>query len=229
MQNDLALETVEHAYARWAPIYDAFCGPFFLAGRRAAAAAARNVGRTILEIGVGTGLSFDDYGPENEVTGIDISAPMITKAIKRMADARYSHVKDVRQMDAHELGFPDNAFDCAVAQFVITLVADPERVLSECARVVKPGGEIILVNHFYSEKGALAAIERWSARYVKSAGLRPDFPFARLMNWAERHGEIKLVERRVIEPLRFFTLARFRRIGRVPANARMKSRIATDA
>jgi phosphatidylethanolamine/phosphatidyl-N-methylethanolamine N-methyltransferase len=211
MQNDLAIETVETAYARWAPIYDAFCGPFFLTGRRAAASAARNAGKKILEIGVGTGLSFDDYGPENEVTGIDISEPMIVKALKRMESGDCSHVKDVKLMDAHDLDFPSASFDCVVAQFVITLVADPEQVMSECARVVKPGGQIILVNHFYSEKGLLAAIEQWSARYVHSAGLRPNFPFARLTDWAAAHGDIRLVERTVIEPLRFFTLARFRR------------------
>lgn len=215
MQNDLALETIETAYARWAPIYDAFCGPFFLTGRRAAAAAARIAGKKILEIGVGTGLSFDDYGPENEVTGIDISEPMITKARKRMESGDCGHVKSVKLMDAHDLDFPSATFDCVVAQFVITLVADPERVMSECARVVKPGGQIILVNHFYSEKGVLAAIEQWSARYVHSAGLRPNFPFARLTDWATAHGEIRLVERTVIEPLRFFTLARFRREQRV--------------
>ncbi len=211
MQNDLAVETVETAYARWAPIYDAFCGPFFLTGRRAAASAARSVGKKILEIGVGTGLSFDDYGPENEVTGIDISEPMIAKALKRLENGGCSHIKDVRLMDAHDLDFPSASFDCVVAQFVITLVADPEQVMSECARVVKPGGQIILVNHFYSEKGVLAAIEQWSARYVRSAGLRPDFPFMRLMDWATAHGEIRLIERTVIEPLHFFTLARFRR------------------
>jgi phosphatidylethanolamine/phosphatidyl-N-methylethanolamine N-methyltransferase len=211
MTNDLALGTVENAYAYWAPIYDALCGPFFLTGRRAAAAAARRSGRAILEIGVGTGLSFDDYGPENEITGLDGSAPMIAKALKRVESGAHSHVKDVKLMDAHNLDFPDASFDCVVAQFVITLVAEPERVLSECARVVKPGGEIILVNHFYSEKGLSAAIERWSARYVKSAGLRPDFRFDRLMDWAQAQGDIDLVERKVIEPLRFFTLARFRR------------------
>jgi ubiquinone/menaquinone biosynthesis C-methylase UbiE len=209
MTNDLALGTVENAYAYWAPVYDALCGPFFLTGRRAAAAAARLRGKTILEIGVGTGLSFDDYGFENEITGIDVSAAMIAKALKRIESGAHSHVRAVKLMDAHDLDFPDASFDCVVAQFVITLVAEPERVLSECARVVKPGGEIILVNHFYSEKGFAAAVERWSARYVKSVGLRPDFPFSRLMNWATSRGDIDLVERKIIEPLRFFTLARF--------------------
>jgi ubiquinone/menaquinone biosynthesis C-methylase UbiE len=136
---------------------------------------------------------------------------MIVKARKRIESSGCGHIKSVKLMDAHDLDFASATFDCVVAQFVITLVADPERVMSECARVVKPGGQIVLVNHFYSEKGMLAAIERWSARYVRSAGLRPNFPFARLTDWAAAHGDIRLVERTVIEPLRFFTLARFRR------------------
>ncbi len=67
-------------------------------------------------------------------------------------------------MDAHHLEFADEAFDCVVAQFLITLVADPERVMDECARVLRPGGEIILVNHFYSETGLAAKLEMvWRA------------------------------------------------------------------
>jgi SAM-dependent methyltransferase len=71
------------AYACWAPIYDALCGPVFVNGRRAAARAARDVGGCILEIGVGTGLSFDDYDAHTEIAGIDISKPMIARARAR--------------------------------------------------------------------------------------------------------------------------------------------------
>ncbi len=212
MTNDLPHQMMESAYARWAPIYDALCGPFFLKGRRAAAAAARKPGAKILELGVGTGLSFDDYGPENEVFGIDISEPMILKARERMATGAHPHVKEIRVMDAHHLEYPDATFDCVVAQFVITLVQDPERVLSECARVLKPGGEIILVNHFYSERGVAAAVERWSARYVNSIGLRPDFPVSRLLKWASEHGGVVFAGREPVKPLRMFTVVRFRRV-----------------
>ena len=208
---DLERPLVEQAYARWALVYDAVCGPFFERGRHAAATAARRVGGRILEIGVGTGLSFDDYGAGNRIVGIDISEPMIEKAKKRLAGGRYPHVEDLRVMDAHALDFADASFDCAVAQFVITLVAEPERVLSECARVVRPGGEIVLVNHFYSEKGMSAVLERAFARPSRSLGLRPDFPFSRLHEWAKRQEGMRLVERRVIKPYGFFTLVRFRR------------------
>ena len=190
---------MEKAYARWAPVYDVLCGPVFVNGRRAA---ARDVGGRILEIGVGTGLSFDDYDAATEITGIDISEPMIARARLRAASGRYPFVKGLAVMDAHRLHYDDASFDCVVGQFVITLVANPERVLSECARVVRPGGQIILVNHLYSERGL---------------GLRPEFPFARLAAWAQMHGGAGLVERRKVPPFGVYTLVRFRRCE--PQNA----------
>jgi len=211
MLPDLDRVQVEKAYARWAPLYDAICGPIFETGRHAAAEQARRVGGRILEVGVGTGLSFPDYDSSTEVTGIDISEPMVAKARRRLASADYPHVKAVLVMDAHALAFPDAAFDCVVAQFVITLVADPERVLTECARVVRPGGEIILVNHLYSERGWAAAVERLLAQKARALGLRPEFPFQRLADWASRHGGAELIERRKVPPFGVYTLVRFRR------------------
>jgi len=203
---------MELAYTRWAPIYDVICGPIFETGRRTAAAAARQVGGRILEVGVGTGLSFEDYDATTEVVGIDICEPMVAKARARLESGRYPHVKSLLVMDAQNLAFPDASFDCVVAQFVITLVSDPERVLSECARVVKPGGEIILVNHLYSERGLTAAIERWFARHSRGLGLRPEFPFSRLDAWARSHGGAELIERRPVKPFGVYTLVRFRRV-----------------
>jgi ubiquinone/menaquinone biosynthesis C-methylase UbiE len=211
MSVDLERHVVETAYARWAPIYDAVCGPIMVKGRRAAAQAARGVGGDILEVGVGTGLSFDDYDSSTSVTGIDLSEPMLQKAREKLATGRYPFVKGVQQMDAHEIAFADASFDCVVAQFVITLVAHPERVLSECHRVVKPGGRIILVNHLYSERGVAAAVERWAAKRTRKLGLRPEFPFARLQAWAAANSEAALVERRKIRPFGIYTLVSFER------------------
>jgi len=208
---DLDSSTVKSAYARWAPIYDAGCGPVMVKGRRAAASAARAVGGRILEVGVGTGLSFDDYDASTEITGIDLSAPMLAKAREKMASGRYPHVRDVQLMDAHSMTFASAAFDCVVAQFVITLVADPERVLSECHRVVEPGGRIILVNHLYSEVGLAAAVERWAAQRTRSLGLRPEFPFARLQAWAHANKDAILIERRKVAPFGIYTLVCFER------------------
>lgn len=217
LSSDLEKSTVETAYARWAPIYDAVCGPVMVKGRRAAAAAARAIGGKILEVGVGTGLSFDDYDASTEITGIDMSTPMLTKARARMASGKYPFVKAVHQMDAHQMIFQDATFDCVVAQFVITLVANPEQVLSECHRVVKPGGRIILVNHLYSEVGVAAAVERWAAKKTRALGLRPEFPFGRLQAWAQSNAGTTLVERRKVAPFGIYTLVCFERTADLKA------------
>ena len=117
MLRDPDRNVMEQAYAQWAPIYDAVCGPVFLNGRRAAASAAREVGGRILEIGVGTGLSFDDYDATTEIVGIDISEPMIARARERLQSGRYPFVKELAVMDAHELAYKDASFDCVVGQF----------------------------------------------------------------------------------------------------------------
>jgi ubiquinone/menaquinone biosynthesis C-methylase UbiE len=212
LMRDPDKNVMEKAYAKWAPVYDTLCGPVFLSGRRAAAAAARDVGGSILEIGVGTGLSFDDYDATTEITGIDMSEPMIARARERLATGRYPFVKKLAVMDAAAMSFADATFDCVVGQFVITLVEDPEQVLSECARVLKPGGQIILVNHLYSEKGFAAAVERLFAEKARKVGLRPEFPFQRLAAWAANHGGAEIIERRKIKPFGVYTLVRFRRL-----------------
>ncbi|HZP70749.1 MAG TPA: class I SAM-dependent methyltransferase [Pseudolabrys sp.] len=212
MLRDPDRHVMEKAYARWAPVYDALCGPVFVNGRRAAARAAREVGGRILEIGVGTGLSFDDYDAHTEITGIDISEPMIARARERLKSGRYPFVRQLAVMDAHAIAYADSSFDCVVGQFMITLVEQPERVLSECARVVRPGGQIILVNHLYSERGFAAAVERLIARKAHALGLRPEFPFQRLADWAQSHGGAELVERRRLPPFGLYTLVRFRRV-----------------
>jgi phosphatidylethanolamine/phosphatidyl-N-methylethanolamine N-methyltransferase len=220
MLRDPAKEVMEKAYARWAPIYDVLCGPVFVNGRRAAANAACQVGGRILEIDVGTGLSFDDYDGTTEITGIDISEPMITRARARAQSGRYPFVKELSVMDAHEMAYADASFDCVVGQFVITLVEESEHVLSECARVVQPGGQIILVNHLYSERGLAAAVERLLAQKARRLGLRPEFPFQRLAAWAQTHGGAELVERRKVKPFGIYTLVRFRRVEAHSVTAR---------
>jgi phosphatidylethanolamine/phosphatidyl-N-methylethanolamine N-methyltransferase len=113
-------------------------------------------------------------------------------------------------MDAERLGFANAFFDVVVAQFVITAVPDPEAALDEFARVVKPRGEIVLVNHLGAETGLRRAYEHSFAPLVRHLGWRMEFPFARLDAWARRAG-YRVVERRAVQPLGHFTLMRFRK------------------
>lgn len=210
---DIEHATITRAYAKWAPIYDVLCGPFFNSGRQAAAALARTLGRDVLEIGVGTGLSFADYRANNRVAGIDASPEMVARASERLRSGKFPHVEDLEVMDAHNLAFPDATFDVVVGQFVITLVENPERVLDEAHRVLRPGGSIVLVNHFYSELGPLAALERWSGDAARRLGLRPDFRFARIENWCRAKDDIHVARRERLAPFGWFTLVELKRLA----------------
>lgn len=209
MDTDLDHAAMEKAYARWAPVYDAVCGPFFRSGRKAAARRAGQLGKQVLEVGVGTGLSFEDYSAEHTIIGIDASPEMIERARKRVATQRVPQVKSLHVMDAHDMSFPAGSFDVVVAQFVITLVERPERVLDECARVLKPGGAIVLVNHFKSGQGLTGRLEQRFAQPARRVGLRPDFPLERLENWARQRSDMRLAARRSLAPLHWFTLVEF--------------------
>jgi phosphatidylethanolamine/phosphatidyl-N-methylethanolamine N-methyltransferase len=202
-------DTVAKAYARWAPIYDLVFGAVFDRGRQASIAAAERIGGHILEVGVGTGLSLPDYSRGNRLTGIDLSAPMLQKAKQRAAQHRLENVDGFAVMDAQRLGFSDGVFDVVVAQYVITAVPDPEATLNEFVRILKPGGEIVLVNHLGAESGPRAIFEAGFAPLARRLGWHPEFPWKRLTDWAARHGAIRVLERRPMPPLGHFSLIRF--------------------
>ena len=206
--DEIDKQTMAKAYARWAPVYDLVFGAVFERGRRASIEAAERIGGRILDVGVGTGISLPDYSRSNRIVGVDYSEPMLRKARERVIEHKLDNVECVAVMDAKHLGFPDASFDAIVAQYVITAVPEPEATLDEFARVLKPGGEIILVNHIGAETGLRRAFEQWFSPVARRLGWRPEFPWARLTRWAERDG-IQLIERRPMPPLGHFSLIRF--------------------
>lgn len=204
----------EAAYSRWAPVYDLiFDLPFHpgrLAATRAALEAAGKDG-TILVVGVGTGLELGLMPRSARVTGIDISAAMLKIARERVARKALRHVKGLHVMDAGALEFPDAQFDVALAPYVMSVVPHPARALSEMWRVVRPGGHMIVINHFAAERGPRAYIE--AAMETSSAwlGWHPQFPYAAVGDWIAAQSDAELVERRELAPLRLFTLLRVRK------------------
>jgi len=213
MADDIHLGTVAKAYARWAPVYDVVFGAVFDAGRKASIAAAERIGGRILDVGIGTGISLVDYSPKNRIVGVDYSEPMLRKAHERVDEHKLTHVEALAVMDAQRLAFPDACFDAVVAQYVITTVPDPEAALDEFARVTRPGGEIILVNHLGAEAGLRRAFEAGFAPVARRLGWRPEFCWERLAKWAAQHGGVRLVERRTMPPLGHFSLIRFERLA----------------
>ena len=209
MAGGLDKATITKAYARWAPVYDLVFGKVFDAGRQSTIAEADRIGGRILDVGVGTGLSLSDYSRTTKICGVDISEPMLRKAQARVRALRLSNVEVLSVMDAKNLAFPENFFDAVVAQYVITAVPDPEGTLDEFVRVLKPGGELILVNHIGAEKGLRKLSELAFAPLARRLGWRPEFPWARLVDWAAKHGGVTLAERRPMPPMGHFSLIRY--------------------
>ena len=208
---DIDREGVEKAYGRWAPVYDLVFGKVFEAGRQSTIVEADRIGGRILDVGVGTGLSLSDYSRNIRLCGVDISEPMLRKAQQRVRTLKLTNVETLAVMDAKSLAFCDACFDAVVAQYVITAVPDPEGTLDDFVRVLKPGGELILVNHIGAENGPRRAFELAFAPLARRLGWRPEFPWQRLVDWATRHGGITLAERRPMPPMGHFSLIRYRK------------------
>lgn len=201
--------TLQKAYARWAPVYDLVFGAVFDRGRQAAIAAAERVGGRILEVGVGTGISLPGYSSQNRITGIDLSEAMLRKAQRRVADLSLTNVVKLEVMDAEHLSFPDASFDVVVANHVISTAPNPEAALDECARMLRPGGEIILLSRIGADAGLRHLVETMLQPIVRRLGWRTEFSWDRFARWTERRTEMRLIERRPTPPFGHFSLLRF--------------------
>src|SRR6201997_3968308 len=169
---DFDRATVEHAYDRWAPVYDLVFGGVFSKGRRAAIIATNNIGGRVLEVGVGTGISLPQYAGHLRIFGTDISEGMLRKAKARVAGLRLKNVEGLAVMDAEKLEFPDNSFDVVMAQYVVTAVPNPEAALDEFARVLRPGGEMIILTRVSADEGVRRFIEQGLQPVVRHLGFR---------------------------------------------------------
>lgn len=204
---------VEAAYARWAPIYDLTFTAILKPGRRALAAAASQADGPILDVGVGTGLELPMFEPQAEIYGVDLSEPMLRRAAQRVEREELRNVAGLYKMDATRMAFADASFGCVVAPYVLTVAPEPEAMLDELARVVRPGGEIILVNHISRKDDPLALLEAWLDRHVApKLGWRPQFPWSIIGDWIDQRPDMQLMERRLLAPFGLFSLIRIQRL-----------------
>jgi phosphatidylethanolamine/phosphatidyl-N-methylethanolamine N-methyltransferase len=208
-------DVVKSAYRRWAPVYDATFGKVSTVGRKHVVEVINQRKGRVLEVGVGTGLSLADYERHLEIVGIDLSPDMLEKARERVGNEKLDHVTGLHEMDAGELSFADASFDTVVAMYVMTVVPDPEKVMRELARVTKPGGEVILVNHFSQEEGVRGWVERRMAPFAEIIGWRPVFDVSRVMGC----NDLQMVQRQALRPWGIFTMMRFTRHAQVNADA----------
>jgi phosphatidylethanolamine/phosphatidyl-N-methylethanolamine N-methyltransferase len=203
---------VETIYRRWAPIYDFVFDKLFEYPRREAVIAAEQVGGRILEVGVGTGLSLDSYSDTVKIVGIDISPDMLDQARRRVERQKLVHVERLDVMDAQELQFSDAEFDVVMAQYVVNTVPDPDAALAEFVRVLRPGGELIIVNRVGASGGIRRAAERIMQPIVERFGWSSEFPWVRFEAFLRAHSNMRLVERRAMPPFGNFALIRFAKV-----------------
>src|SRR5579872_4871860 len=209
---DFDREMVEQAYDRWAPIYDLVFGGVFSKGRAAAIAATNKIGGRVLEVGVGTGISLPLYAPHLRIFGTDISEAMLNKARRRVAAQRLKNVEGLAVMDAEKLEFEDGSFDVVMAQYVVTAVPNPEAALDEFARVLRVGGELIILTRVSADDGIQRFIEQGLQPVVRHLGFRTaEFSWSRYANWLAGAKNVELAERRLIPPLGHFSLVRIRK------------------
>jgi phosphatidylethanolamine/phosphatidyl-N-methylethanolamine N-methyltransferase len=194
---------VVEAYRRFAPVYDATFGRVVGRYHRHIGDAVRELNAVdVLEVGVGTGLSLSHYPRGTRLVGVDLSEEMLARARERAGRGVEATV-DLRLADGERLGFDDGAFDLVVLPFVVSVTPDPQALLDEVARVLRPGGTVLVLNHFSGVSG-LRWIEQLFAPLADRIGFRSDFPLEQL-----RHPRLARSTVRALWPIGFFQLVRF--------------------
>lgn len=197
----------ERLYSRLSSHYDFFFDKVFQSGREEAARCLElRPGERLLEVGVGTGLALPLYPKSVEVIGIDLSEGMLEEARDRINRMGLRHVT-VSRMDATSLQFPDGAFDAVLAPYVMSVVTDPRKVLAEMKRVCRPGGRIVIVNHFLSRNPLKASLEKVLTPLSVHVGFRLDTPLGTILEDPELSLELK----RRVNLFGNWTLLRLRR------------------
>ncbi|MDQ5977047.1 MAG: phosphatidylethanolamine/phosphatidyl-N-methylethanolamine N-methyltransferase [Verrucomicrobiota bacterium] len=172
-KDGLSLAKVRSAYERWAPVYDEVFGACFKPGQRRAVEVLASAPRErILEVGVGTGLALPLWHRQAEVTGIDISERMLQRAGRLCRRRGLAHVR-LRLLDAQATDYPDNHFDKIAAMYVVSVVPSAPALLAEMRRICKPGGRIVIVNHFAHAHPLVGRFERLFANHAALLGFHP--------------------------------------------------------
>jgi phosphatidylethanolamine/phosphatidyl-N-methylethanolamine N-methyltransferase len=174
--NPISVDNVVNTYRFYAPLYDRIFGAVFEPGRRALTNAVSALNpASILEVGVGTGLTLWRYPATSSIVGIDISNDMLNIARERAAELSDRNIY-LTAMDAESMDFPDGSFDCIAMPYVLSVTPHPERLVAEIRRVCRKGGTILILNHFSGSR-FWWFLERAVRSLADRIGFRSDFCF----------------------------------------------------
>lgn len=204
----MQVDAIQKTYRRWAPVYDLAFGRITQGGRILAARHVNGQGGSVLEVGIGTGLALSYYSPKVQVTGIDVSADMLREAEVRAAKLGLRNISGLHQMDARAIDLPDASFDHVAAMHIMSVVPEPERVLDEMVRLCRPGGSVLIANHFAGRAEGWSLAERLAAPLANLLGWHADFEIDRVLG----HPGLRLEESRQVRPFGLMTFLRFRRV-----------------
>ena len=196
------LRKVERVYTAYASVYDQTFGKAFKQSRESAVRGLPiEPGYQVLEVGVGTGEALPLYPAHCEVLGIDLSDGMLEHARRRVDQHQLSHVT-LQRMDAGNMQLADDSFDIVMAAYVVTAVPDYRKVVDEMIRVCKPGGRIVMLNHFSNGNKVIAAVEKWISPMCRHIGFRTDLA----LNTVLEGTSLIVASKKKVNPLRFWHL-----------------------
>jgi len=176
------LESIKKIYAGYSNIYDALFKRFFYPRiKHAITYMDIKPGERVLDVGVGTGLSLQEFPGNCTVVGIDLSTAMLRKAKDKIGKHGLGHIH-VLSMDAMSIGFRDDTFDKVFISHVVSVVPDPYRLMSEVRRVCKKGGQVVIVNHFKSSNKVVEIVEKLINPVCKKIGWRSDLCLNEFIN-----------------------------------------------
>lgn len=192
MNPSQALAHESKIYSQFSIVYDRiFTNVFSKRINRVISSMDLEPGSRVLEVGVGTGLSLTAYPPHCEVLGVDLAEDMLSRAQRKIDRKGFDHV-ELAVGDAQALDFPDESFDYVTSFHVVSVVPDARAMMREMTRVCRPGGRLVIINHFRSPR-----------KLVSSVVDRLD-PITRRLGWRTTLSASELLEDVELEDVRRF-------------------------
>lgn len=196
------LESLERVYTNYSSVYDLTFGQAFDQSRESAVKGLQFAPNDkVLEVGVGTGMALPLYPRHCRIVGIDLSEGMLKKSKARIAKHGLDHVT-LQRMDAGQMDFDDNAFDLVMAAYVVTAVPDYRKVVAEMIRVCRPGGRIVMLNHFSNGNKLIAAVEKLISPMCQRIGFRTDLSLRHVLEGTT----LRVTRKEKMNPFRYWYL-----------------------